>query len=196
MSGRITALGKLVGNHHLGSGSARDVDVLKGANMVFRRSALALPGGLRGEGAQVHFEVACSLWAAGRGWRLVYDPALMVDHLPAPRFDDDARAAPSARAIENAAFNLVLCLGVLRPDLRRRRLAYGLLAGDKGAPGLLRAARAVAQRDRVVAAHLLPSLRGQLAAYRVLRRDVPALELYAYPSPGIETSVPPPVGVR
>ena len=184
--GRITAVGKLVGNHHLGAGRPRDVDVLKGANMVFRRRALALPDGLRGAGAQVHFEVATSLWATARGWRLVYDPALVVDHLPAPRFDDDARATQSRRAVENAAFNLVLCLGALRPQLRRRRLAYGVLAGDRGAPGLLRAARALLERDAVVAARLLPSLRGQIAAYRLLRREPAALEMYCFPAPGVE----------
>ncbi len=186
--GRITPNGKLIGNHHLGAGPPRDVDVLKAANMVFRRPALALPDGLRGEGAQVHFEVATCLWAAARGWRLVYDPALVVDHFAGPRFDDDARRTKSARATANAAFNLALCMGSLRPDLRRRRLAYALLAGDKGAPGLLRVARAALDRDALTAARLAPSIRGQLAAYRLLRRDQPALTMYTYPSSGEETA--------
>ncbi|MEJ7787312.1 MAG: glycosyltransferase family 2 protein [Solirubrobacteraceae bacterium] len=195
--GRITAFGKLVGNHHLGVGPARDVDVLKGANMVFRRSALALPGGLRGDGAEVHFEVATSLWAASQGWRLVYDPAVVVDHLAGPRFDDDARGAQSARATANAAFNLVLCLGSLRPDLRRRRFIYGLVTGDRAAPGLLRAARAALDRDRPAVARLLPSLEGQLAAHLALSRDPCALRMYGYPSPGVEArrlvcATPPP----
>jgi hypothetical protein len=186
--GRITSIGKLVGNHHLGNGPPRDVHVLKAANMVFRRAALALPDGLRGAGAQVHFEVATSLWAADRGWRLVYDPALVVDHFAGPRFDDDARGAQSARATANAAFNLVLCLGTLRPHLRSRRIAYGLLAGDKGAPGLLRTARAVLQRDATTAARLLPSVVGQVAAYRALRRGDPILAMYVYPTPGVEAT--------
>jgi hypothetical protein len=82
----------------------------------------------------------------------------------------------------------VLCLGVLRPELRRRRLAYGLLAGDRGAPGLLRAARALIERDAVVAARLRPSLRGQVAAYRALRREQPPLAMHSYPSPGVEAT--------
>jgi GT2 family glycosyltransferase len=184
--GRITASGKLIGNHHLGEGLARDVDVLKAANMVFRRPALALPDGLRGEGAQVHFEVATSLWAKDRGWRLVYDPALAVDHLPAPRFDDDARGTRSQIATANAAFNYSMCLFALKPQLRARRLAYGLLAGDKGAPGLLRAARAVLERDSLVVQRLVPSIRGQLAAHRVQRQDRDTIALYTYPSPGTE----------
>jgi GT2 family glycosyltransferase len=185
--GRLTASGKLIGNHHLGTGPARDVDVLKAANIVFRRSALALPDGLRGEGAQVHFEVATSLWAASQGWRLIYDPGLAVDHFAGPRFDDDARWTRSSRATANAAFNFTVCVGTLRPELRRRRLAYGMLAGDKGAPGLLRAARALLDRDLRVAARLAPSVRAQLAAYRLLARGERVLTMYTYPSAGVET---------
>jgi GT2 family glycosyltransferase len=184
--GRITAVGKLVGAHHLGAGPSRDVDVLKAANMVFRRPALALPDGLRGAGAQVHFEVATSLWAIDRGWRLVYDPTLVVDHLAGPRFDDDARGAPSRQATANAAYNLTICVATLRPRLRRRRLAYGLLAGDKELPGLLRAGRAVVNRDMKVAARVVPSIHGQLAAYRELRLHGTKLPMYTYPSPGTE----------
>jgi GT2 family glycosyltransferase len=187
--GRITAVGKLIGAHHLGTGPARDVDVLKAANMVFRRSALALPDGLRGVGAQVHFEVATSLWAIDQGWRLVYDPALVVDHLAGPRFDDDARGAQSRRATANAAYNFTICIGSLRPGLRHRRLAYGLLVGDQELPGLLRTGRAVLAGDMRVAVRLGPSIRGQLEAYgRLLRRD-PTLDMYAYPAPGVEVAV-------
>jgi GT2 family glycosyltransferase len=189
--GRITAVGKLIGAHHLGAGPPRDVDVLKAANMVFRRPALALPDGLRGAGAQVHFEVATSLWAIDQGWRLVYDPALVVDHLAGPRFDDDARGAQSRRATANAAYNLTICIGTLRPGLRHRRLAYGLLAGDQELPGLLRTARAALDRDMRVAARLGPSIRGQLVAYAQLLRGDSKLRMYAYPAPGVEVAVAP-----
>jgi len=184
--GRITSIGKLVANHHLGAGAARDVDVLKGANMVFRRAALALPDGLRGDGAQAHYEVATSLWAVDQGWRLVYDPAAIVDHLAGPRFDDDARQAPSARATRNAAFNLTICIGTLRPGLRHRRCIYGVLVGDREIPGLLRAGRAVLERDASVTVRLIPSLRGQLAAYWRLHRRGTTIPMYRFPTPGIE----------
>ena len=188
--GRITSLGKLVGNHHLGVGPARDVDLLKGADMVFRRAALALPEGLRGEGAQAHFEVATCLWAINQGWRLVYDPAAVVDHLAGRRHDEDAREVRSPRATSDAAFNLAVCIGTMRPELRNRRCVFGLLAGDRDIPGLLRAARAVAARDGQVTARLVPSVRGQLAGHRRLHRDGPALAMYCYPSPGVEVACP------
>jgi glycosyltransferase involved in cell wall biosynthesis len=162
--GLITSWGKLVGNHHLGAGPARDATVLKAVNMAFRREALALPRTLRGSGAQVHFEVATGLWARQRGWRLVYDPAIVVDHYPGPRFDPDRRERPDPVATRNAAYNLVACLIDLNPRLLPRRALYGALVGDAMTPGLGRAAVAMVQRDWVVVRRLVPSLRGQTAA--------------------------------
>jgi cellulose synthase/poly-beta-1,6-N-acetylglucosamine synthase-like glycosyltransferase len=164
--GVVTRWGKLVGNHHLASGAPRDVAVLKGVNVLFRREALALPRSLRGDGAQVHWEVAACLWAAERGWRLVFDPEALVDHEPARRFDADRRDRPAPEAVENAAFNLVTTLVGGQPGLRRRRAAYGLLLGDRAVPGCGRAVLAVARRDRATVARIWPSLRGQLAALR------------------------------
>jgi len=82
----------------------------------------------------------------------------------------------------------VICLGTLRPHLRGRRLAYGLLAGDKGAPGLLRTALAVLARDTETAARLIPSISGQVAGYRALHREDRELEMYTYPAPGVEAT--------
>jgi glycosyltransferase involved in cell wall biosynthesis len=162
--GVITAWGKLIGGHHLGRGPARDVTVLKGVNMAFRREALALPRTLRGAGAQVHFEVATGLWARQHGWRLVYDPAIVVDHYPGPRFDPDRRERPDPVAVYDAAYNLVTCLVSLQPRLTVRRALYGLLVGDAMTPGLVRALVGLARGDRAVTARLLPSLRGQSLA--------------------------------
>jgi glycosyltransferase involved in cell wall biosynthesis len=167
--GLVTKWGKLIGNHHLGSGPPRDVTVLKAVNMAFRREALALPRALRGSGAQVHFEVAVGLWARDQGWRLVYDPAILVDHYPGPRFDRDRRDRPDPVAARDAAYNLVTCLINLEPSLRTRRALYGLLIGDAMTPGLVRAGLALAQGDREVRRRLLPSLQGQVAALRDYR---------------------------
>ncbi len=168
--GVITAWGRVVGNHHLGIGSAREVEVLKGANMVFRREALALPETLRGTGAQAHFEVATSLWSRNRGWKLVFDPQILVDHAPAERFDADTRSAPERRAVDDAADNFVFCLLSERHDLLLRRTVFGLLIGDGGTVGLGRGGVAVLRGETAVRMRLGPSLRGQLrATVRVLR---------------------------
>lgn len=162
--GRITRWGKLVGEHHRGVGPAVDVDVLKGVNMSFRREALALPRELRGMGAQVHFEIATSLWAKARGWRLVYDPAAVVDHYPGPRFDNDRRGRPDREATRNEAYNLVWATLSFRPAIRWRRTGFGLLVGDRATPGAARAAVALLQGDVAVARRVGPSIAGQLGA--------------------------------
>ena len=162
--GRITRWGKLIGNHHLGTGPAREVDVLKGANMAVRRQALFLPLSLRGTGSQVHSELAVCLTAQRRGWRIIFDPAAVVDHRGSPRPAGDNREFPAAAATRDASFNLVACLLTARPELLWRRALYGLVVGDGATPGLLRGLAALLQRDPQVTRRLPPSLLGQLEA--------------------------------
>ena len=134
--GKLTWHGRLIGNHHLGVGQPRDVDVLKGASMSLRRELWRLDRGLRGEGAQVHWEVGVCLLARGDGWRLVYDPAVQVDHFPDVRYDEDDRAQPTLRARSDAEWNYAYLLGRHLP-LRRVPIAaaYMLGVGTRWAPG-------------------------------------------------------------
>ena len=39
--GKIQWFGRMIGNHHIGIGKPREVDILKGVNMSFRRAAIA-----------------------------------------------------------------------------------------------------------------------------------------------------------
>jgi cellulose synthase/poly-beta-1,6-N-acetylglucosamine synthase-like glycosyltransferase len=134
--GVVTKWGRLIGNHHIGIGPARYVDVLKGVNCMYRRAAVAIPSNLRGSGAQVHNEVAIGLRARSNGWQLLYDPQIIVDHYPAPRFDLDARSGPAKSAVYDAAYNLTLSIGAQGFAAALRRLLYGLLIGDRALPGL------------------------------------------------------------
>jgi hypothetical protein len=88
----------------------------------------------------------------------------VVDHVPAQRWDADQRGAPAGRAVADASYNLVRGLCALRPELLVRRALYGLLVGDRGAPGLARAVYAVLTVDLETVRRLPPSLAGQLAA--------------------------------
>ncbi len=162
--GIVTKWGKVIGNHHLGVGPSRRVDTLKGVNMAFRREALVLPTGLRGSGAQVHNELVACLSAIRNGWQLVYDPSIIVDHFPGPRFDEDRRGVPSRLAVGDAAYNLVFSLLSVRSELIWRRVVYGLLMGDGGTPGLARALYALLRGDGGTVRRLLPSLAGQVRA--------------------------------
>jgi glycosyltransferase involved in cell wall biosynthesis len=139
--GVVRPYGRLVGNHHLGVGGVRDVDVLKGANMAFRRAALEgvrADERLRGGGAQVHFEVAMCLAIKRAGWRLTYDPSVAVDHFPAARIGDDERLAPALPALANAVHNETYVLLRWLPAWKKPlAMAYGVLVGSRRAPGPL-----------------------------------------------------------
>jgi GT2 family glycosyltransferase len=165
--GRVTWYGRHVGAHHLGAGPPRDVAFLKGVNAAYRRQALGLPRGLRGAGAQAHFEIAVGRYARAQGYRLVYDPQISVEHYPAQRKGDDQRSAPTPEAISDAAYNLVVAIGGLTGLCR---VLYATVLGDRGAPGVLRALAAVLRGDRATASRLAPSLRGSLAGGWALLR--------------------------
>jgi Glycosyltransferase like family 2 len=169
--GRFTRLGRLVGNHHLGMGPPRDVEVLKGVNMAFRVDALALPtlGMLRGDGAEVDFEMLTCAWSRAQGWRLIYDPALLVDHEGGPREGADQRAAPAPQAVFDAAYNSIVAATAVGGGVQRRRIIYPLIVGSTDRPGVVRGIVALGRGERAVLARLGPALAGRVAALRVLR---------------------------
>jgi glycosyltransferase involved in cell wall biosynthesis len=153
--GVIRWFGRPIGNHHLGSGPPRRVDVLKGANCAYRRSSIASFGfdeRCHGTGAQVHWEMSLGLRLRRKGLALVYDPRILVDHYIAPRAGEQ-RGTPSRTAIADAAFNETYALVRWLP-LWRKPLAFGyaLLIGSRSEPGVLRVLDRRGQAD----------LRGQL----------------------------------
>ncbi|POR54884.1 glycosyl transferase family 2 [Paraburkholderia eburnea] len=139
--GRVQRSGRIVGNHHLGVGEAREVDLLKGANMSYRRAAigeLRFDRRLRGTGAQTHNDMAFSMGVKRAGWKLVYDPLVAVDHYPAPRPGEDPRNAQTLASIRNGAFNFHLILrGNLAPLHRETAWWWWTLIGTRVYPGLL-----------------------------------------------------------
>ncbi|MFL9871840.1 glycosyltransferase family 2 protein [Paraburkholderia megapolitana] len=145
--GKLTPSGKIIGNHHLGVGEAREVDLLKGANMSYRRAAIGsirFDARLRGSGAQVHNDMAFSLSVRNAGWKLVYDPRVAVDHYPAERFDEDRRDAQTLTAVRNAAYNLHLILREKLPPLHRETAWWWYaLVGTRVYPGLAHAVLAL-----------------------------------------------------
>ncbi|MGF6777431.1 glycosyltransferase family 2 protein [Paraburkholderia sp. GAS334] len=148
--GKLRASGKIIGNHHLGVGGAREVDMLKGANMSYRREAIRtirFDPRLRGAGAQVHNDMAFSMSVKHAGWKLVYDPQVAVDHFPAERFDDDRRDAQTMQAVRNAAYNLHLILRDHLPPLRREAAWWWYtLVGTRVYPGMAHAVLALASK--------------------------------------------------
>jgi len=144
--GKLTWYGKPIGNHHLGGGAARDVDFLKGVNCAYRRAELADIGfetALLGSGAQVHWEMALGLALRRKGFRLVYDPELTVDHHESVRHDEDKRQmAIHPVATVNLTHNETFAvLTHLRPVQRLVYAVWSLAVGTTASPGLVQAVR-------------------------------------------------------
>jgi GT2 family glycosyltransferase len=149
--GKVRRSGRIIGNHHLGVGDAREVDLLKGANMSYRREAIRtirFDERLRGAGAQVHNDMAFSMSVKNAGWKLVYDPRIAVDHYPAERFDDDRRDAQTLAAVRNAAYNFHLILRDHLPPLHRETAWWWYaLVGTRVYPGFAHALLALVSKQ-------------------------------------------------
>lgn len=167
--GRVQWWGRVVGNHHLGSGEARDVDVLKGVSMSFRRADVAAFGfdqRMRGTGAQVHCEMSICLPLRRRGLRVIYDPQIIVDHFPARRPAGDIRTDTSASTIAAAVHNESLALlDFLSPARRIVFSAWALLVGTGLAPGVAALGRDLAFRKPDAMQRFAAAQRGRLGGW-------------------------------
>ncbi|HEY2851066.1 MAG TPA: glycosyltransferase [Gemmatimonadaceae bacterium] len=170
--GRVQWFGRMIGNHHLGAGPPRDVDVLKGANCAYRAPLLRAAGfdtRLAGSGAQLYWELALCLSLRGAGWRLVYDPAIAVEHHVEPRDDGDQvhrgvfAPAPLSDAVQNQT--LVL-LEHRRGASRAAFLAWALLAGTRHEPGLAQLASLALRRAPHPFARWRATLDGRMRGWR------------------------------
>jgi glycosyltransferase involved in cell wall biosynthesis len=140
--------GKYTGNHHLGRGTARIVDTIKGANMSYRRKvfdSVRFDSRLRGTGAQPCEDLAISRAVAMSGWKLLYDPEVLVDHFEGdrdePRHYADQLTTDRA-GFANSVYNQVVATWSSMSPLRRLgSFAYYSLIGTRTAPGLVQAVR-------------------------------------------------------
>lgn len=175
--GVVQWFGRVIGNHHLGAGPARDVDVLKGVNCSFRAPllrAVGFDGRLRGTGAQVHWELGVCLPLRRAGWRLVYDPAVAVDHDLAPRLDADLlhRGHFSVAPMVDAVHNESVTLGSDRSwGWRLLHLTWALVIGTFDAPGVLQLLREPFGAQRPIRSLAWAVLCGRFAGLRTLHRQ-------------------------
>jgi GT2 family glycosyltransferase len=135
--GRVSWYGRFVAFHHLGVGPRRDVDFLKGVNMAYRR--VALPGfdtALRGTGAEHLNDWAASLHVSSAGWRVVYDPAIAVDHYEGARDEDPRLSADRSVAADFIHNQTYAAFRYLPPHRAAIHLAFALAVGTTAAPGL------------------------------------------------------------
>jgi cellulose synthase/poly-beta-1,6-N-acetylglucosamine synthase-like glycosyltransferase len=172
--GRVQWFGRVIGNHHLGVGGPRRVDVLKGVNCAYRRTVLQCIGfdeRLLGTGAQVHWELSLGLQLRRAGWKLIYDPAVAVDHYPAPRWDhgEDQR---DHYEWTNEAYNETLSLLEHVTPMRRLVLIiWAVLVGTRSSPGLLQWLRVLPREGRLAGKNLRAALTGRIQALNMWRRS-------------------------
>jgi GT2 family glycosyltransferase len=157
--GRIQWYGRTIGNHHLGHGAPREVRFLKGANMSFRLDAtagLAFDDRLRGRRIQAHEDFAFSMAVRRVGWKLLYDPAVALDHY-ALRRDQARRTYVAGRSLADAqdyfdqSYNYALALWDELPAPGRAVFAaWSLLVGTRVHPGLLQTVRLTPGEGRAI----------------------------------------------
>lgn len=142
--GRFCWFGRIIGNHHLGGGKVRRVDILRGSNILFRGDFLRdsrFDSALAGKGAQVHWELALALQARRRGCHMIFDPEVQVLHHVAPRVDNDTlhRGRFDAVATRDVAYNETsISLRHGRGLHRWLMLTWQLLIGSAICPGAVR----------------------------------------------------------
>lgn len=188
--GRLQWFGRVIGNHHVGVGPARDVDVLKGVNCAFRLALVRTHGfdeRLRGAGAQVHWELSLCLALRRDGWRLIYDPAIRVRHHAGIRHDDDQlhRGRFSERPHENAVFNETLIIAENLRGVRRRAFyVWATAIGTAESPGLLQLPRMLVREGRVALVRWATTQRARRAGIAEAKRQPTC-------SGSVRSSVPP-----
>lgn len=185
--GKLYPSGRLSGDHHLGRGMARDVDVLKGVNMSYRRELLAEIGfdeRLAGNGSQVNNEQSACLPLRRRGFRVVYDPRVLVDHYVGGRSSGDERSRVDFEAVRNGTFNHALVVfDHLSVPRRVAFIGWNFAFGTGGSPGLLNLARLVLQHQQSAPERFVAAQRGVWDAWHAKRTTIrPPLETHSVAS--------------
>lgn len=98
----------------------------------------------------------------GAGWKLIYDPAIAVDHYPAQRFDEDQRNKFNDIAFTNIVHNETLALLEHLPPARRALfLVWAILVGTPEALGLVQWLRFLPSEGPLAGQKWLASVRGR-----------------------------------
>ena len=163
--GKLQWFGRMIANHHLGVGKPREVDFFKGVNMSYRREAIAnmhFDRRMKGTGAQAHFEVSFCLSLKRAGYKLLYDPQIVVDHYLGERFDEDIRDRFNPVAFFNEVHNETLAiLEHFSPPKRILFMTWAMLVGTRKAFGLVQLIRFLPQEGRLAFDKWLVSVRGR-----------------------------------
>jgi glycosyltransferase involved in cell wall biosynthesis len=179
--GMVQWHGRPVYNHHGGNGKPREVDFLKGANMSYRLAAIRnirFDKRLRGTGAQVADDMSFSLAVKRAGWKVIYDPAVAVEHYLAPRLNGNFRspeahqrdqfdAATYTEYVHNETLAL---LEHLSPARRIVFVVWAVVVGMRDAFGLVQWLRFLPRHGSLSGQLLRSALKGRVEGWRTWRR--------------------------
>ncbi|MEO0848752.1 MAG: glycosyltransferase family 2 protein [Cyanobacteria bacterium J06648_1] len=170
--GKVQWFGRTIGNHHLGVGKPREVEILKGANMSYRRTAIAnrrFDTRLLGSGAEVHNDRAFSLNIKKAGWKLIYDPAVSIDHHHGKRFDEDQRGKFNKIAWFNEVHNnTIVMFDYLPPARKAIYFVWSILIGTRKGFGIAQLFRFLPKEGMLAVEKWIISLKARIAGYKTL----------------------------
>lgn len=174
--GKVQWFGRTIGEHHRGVGKPREVEILKGANMSYRRTAI---GDLRfdcrllGSGAEVHNDLAFALNIKKAGWKLIYDPLVEINHYQGERFDEDLRGQFNETAWLNEVHNDTLVLLEYLPPIRKVvYLVWTILIGTRKGFGLLQWLRFLPKEGKLAGKKWLVSMQGRWQGFLTWREGI------------------------
>ena len=175
--GKLQWFGRHIGQHHLGFGSPRLVDVLKGVNQSYRRAAIdpiRFDTRLRapGDGVEMHNEMTLCLALKRAGWKVVYDPEVQVDHLQGPRVGGESRHRVSPETLKAEVHNETLAILEHLPPLNRLAFAaWAILVGTRRMPGLIQWLRLLPVEPLRAGRSLVATLAGRRGGWETWRRS-------------------------
>jgi len=168
--GQLQWFGRAILNHSQSSVPAGEVGLLKGVNMSFRKAALGVlvfDERLLGQGAQVHYEMSFCLTLKRAGWKVIYDPGILVNHFRAQRYDEDQRYQFNPTANFNQVYNeTIVLLDHFKGSQRFIFVLWSILVGTRAARGLLQMIRFLPKEKHISILRWIAAMKGRWSAWR------------------------------
>jgi glycosyltransferase involved in cell wall biosynthesis len=164
--------GTIVGNHHLVVGKAREVDVIKGCNLTFRRSAvgkLRFDERLLGKGAQVGNDSWFSLCVKQLGYKVILNPQAIVDHFPAERADGARGSLSKEKCFEHTVNNIAIAVSFLDLWKKLKFISFYIVVGSRFCPGVLQFLNALLERPKKLPEIMISGWSGFFAGLKLAK---------------------------
>jgi GT2 family glycosyltransferase len=171
--GILRRSGRVIGRHHQGVGAPRDVEVLKGVNLSVRGELIRqilFDTRLLGVRTEHHSELGLCLRLRRMGYRVIYDPAIAVDHRPQPRIEESREHG--RLETRNAAHNETLAVLEHLPAWRRPiYLMWAFAIGTSTTPGVAQTVRSFLLHRHLRWSIFAGAQAGRILGLRTYRRS-------------------------